>query len=374
MISTRVHGMVDYAVAALFGGLAASNAASPDVRKALAGAAAFHAGTSAMTDYEAGIRPVLTMRQHLALDAVGALALCSAGLLLKREPVPLRALLLGAGAAELAVVAFSSDAPVSGPGQGSGPVGRVLQLEGPSATTYPPLDTPKAVADGVWIVDSVLPGIAGRVFAVRMTVLRLADGGLLLHSPTRFSYRLRLELEGLGPIRHLVAPSFAHWIFLEDWQRVCPQATTWAAPGLRARRVVQRSGVHFDHDLGTTVPSLWGPGMELVQFPGGFGFNESALFHAPSRTLVLTDLILNVELAKLPTLLRPVMRWLGMAAPDGMPAPWLRALVRLRRDEAAQAAVRLLALGPERVIFAHGQWFAQDGTRALRHSLRWLLD
>ena len=30
-----------------------------------------------------------------------------------------------------------------------------------------------------------------------------------------------------------LAPNLAHWSFLQDWQQVCPQAVTWAAPGLR---------------------------------------------------------------------------------------------------------------------------------------------
>lgn len=98
------------------------------------------------------------------------------------------------------------------------------------------------------------------------------------------------------------------------------------------------------------------------------------MFHIPTRTLVLTDMVLNLEAAKLPLLLRPLIRLAGMTAPDGMPPPYLRVVVRLRRREAALAAARLLGLQPERVIFAHGSWFKQDGTAALRRSLRWLLN
>ncbi len=41
---------------------------------------------------------------------------------------------------------------------------------------YPPLDTPKPVADGVWIVDSLRPGSIGRVLPARMTAIRLPAG------------------------------------------------------------------------------------------------------------------------------------------------------------------------------------------------------
>jgi len=374
-ISTRLHGAIDYGVAALLGGLSAFRALPPSVRGVLGAAGAYHAGYSVLTDYEAGLQARLTMRQHLALDALGGAALCGAGLLLRRQPRGARALLLGAGLAELAVVALSSARPASGPSQGSGPVGRLLGHAAASSDRagYPPLDTPKKAAEDVFVVDSLLPGALGTMLPVRMTVIRLPNGELILHSPTRFTPGLRRELEAIGRIRHLVAPNIAHWTFLEGWQRRCPDATTWAAPGLRERSQVRRSGVRLDHDLGDAAPPEWGDAIALATVPGGFGFREIALFHRPTRTLILTDLVLNLEPDKLPAPMRPLMRLLGVVAPDGMPPPYLRAVVRLRRRAAKQAASRLLELRPERVVFAHGSWFAQDGTDALRRSLRWLL-
>jgi hypothetical protein len=230
----------------------------------------------------------------------------------------------------------------------------------------------------VWIIDSLLPGAMGRVLPARMTAIRL-PGGLLLHSPTRFSPALLEQLQQIAPVRHLVAPSFAHWIHLAAWQRACPEAVTWAAPGLRRRRPVRKSGLRLDHDLGGRAPEAWGDALGLMVMPGGLGFREAALFHRATRTLVLTDLVLtdlvvNLEADKLPAAVRPAMRLLGMVAPDGMPPAYLRAIVKLKRRAAAAAVETLLALGPERVIFAHGRWFERDGTAALRHSMRWLLE
>lgn len=242
------------------------------------------------------------------------------------------------------------------------------------ATTfgYPPLDTVKPVADGVWVVDSLLPGAIGRVLPARMTVIRLADG-LLLHSPTRFGPALLQELEQIGPVRHLVAPNPAHWISLPDWQAACPGAMTWAAPGLRRRAQVRKSGVHLDQDLDDQAPAEWGGAIGLLTVPGGFGMQEATLFHRDTRTLVLTDLVVNLEAPMLPAAVRPVARLLGTLAPDGMPPAYLRGVFKLRRRAAAAAVEALLALEPERVIFAHGRWFERDGAAALRRSMRWLL-
>ncbi len=373
-IPTRLHGAIDYAAASLLGSLALSDALPRPVRRVVGAASALHGASAALTDYEAGLRPVLDMRTHLLLDAAGGTALCGAALLMRRQPAGSRAMLLAMGVSELLVTAFSSASPSSGPGQGSGPVGRVLDLRPPSAEQvgYPPVDTPKPVADDVWVVDSLMPGPLGSALPVRMTVIRLPGGDLVLHSPTRFGYPLKARLETLGRIRHLVAPNVAHWVFLQAWQDACPDAATWAAPGLRERGPVRRSGLRLDNDLGDVPPPEW-EGIALATVPGGLGFREVALFHEPSRTLVLTDLVLNLEAAKLPAALRPLARLLGVVAPDGMPATYLRAVIKLRRASAARAAQRLVDLRPERVVFAHGAWFERDGTAALRRSLRWLL-
>ncbi len=223
------------------------------------------------------------------------------------------------------------------------------------------------------MIDSQLPGRMGRLLPVRMTALRLPGGDLLLHSPTRYSPALGAELAALGSVRHLVAPNFAHWMFLQEWQRALPGVTTWAARGLRQRRPVQRSGVRLDHELGDTAPAEWGDAIGLTTIRGAFGFHEAALFHRPSATLVLTDLVLNLEPEKLPGWFRPLARGFGVTAPDGMPPPYVRAMIKRYRQEGAQQAAALVALAPRLVLFAHGRPFDQDAPAALRRSLRWLL-
>ncbi len=374
MIPTRIHGVVDYSVAALFGALAAAGPFGPRVRWVLGGAGAFHAGYSAITDYEGGAAALVTMRQHLALDAAGGAALVAIGLAMRDARAQDRAFLALAGLAEFAVVALSDSQPRSGPGQGSGPLARLAGTErDPARTGYPPLDAPKPVADGVWVVDAEPLHALGLPLPVRMTVFRLASGDLLLHSPTRFSLGLKHQLEREGRIRYLVAPNIAHWMFLRDWQRACPDAETFAAPGLRHRSSVQRSGVRLDHDLSADAPPAWAAEIEQVAVPGSLNFQEIAFFHRSSRTLVLTDLVLNLEPEKLPALVRSVARLIGVTAPDGRAPVYLRRIVAGRRPQASAAAARLVALQPERVIFSHGRWFDRNATAELRRSLRWLL-
>lgn len=107
MISTRVHGVIDYLVSALLWGLARMGRFSPAVRLLLGAAPPVYVAYSALTDYELGAVPVLSVPQHLALDRLSGFGFCAAGLLMRRERPGVRLMLFGIGVSELAVVALS---------------------------------------------------------------------------------------------------------------------------------------------------------------------------------------------------------------------------------------------------------------------------
>ncbi len=87
---------------------------------------------------------------------------------------------------------------------------------------------------------------------------------------------------------------------------------------------------------------------------------------------MLTDLVQAMEVSRLPLGTGLLARMVGAASGGDTPAH-LRLLLNRRREENRAAAERLLALGPARVIFAHGAFFAEDGAARLRRALGWLL-
>jgi hypothetical protein len=237
---------------------------------------------------------------------------------------------------------------------------------------YEPIDTPKPVANNVWIVDSGPLRLAGMPLPVRMTVIRLKSGKLILHSPTQFSFALKEQLDALGEIAYLVAPNTAHWSFMREWQEHLPETQCWAVPGLGERPAVKKSELRIDRVFADGTPAEWGEEIEIVLLRGK-GLVEAELFHRPSRTLVLTDLIVNLEGEKLPLPMRWGARLAGALAPGGKAPAYARGLVKAGGEAATAAAQRLVALEPERVLFAHGHWHERDGAAHLRRSLDWLL-
>jgi hypothetical protein len=235
---------------------------------------------------------------------------------------------------------------------------------------YPPLATPKPVAENIWIVDSGPVRMMGGVaLPVRMTVIRLGNGDLVLHSPVGFTPELSGKVAALGRVAHMIAPSLGHWTFLANWQQAYPDAKTWAVPGLRERRQVRQSNIRIDEELGQVAPDAWSGEMEqgLVS---SRAFTEAYFYCRNSRTLILTDLIQNAEPARLPIGTAAAM---GLAGATQAKTPvHLRLALRLGGASAKQAIEHLLSLNPEKVIFSHGEWFSHQGAERLRAAFDWV--
>src|SRR3954447_226733 len=79
-IDSTLHGVVDYTAGALLLTVFPKAAGVEGTRSArqIRTAAGVHAGYSALTDYPLGIVKAIPYKAHLALDAVGALALAAA--------------------------------------------------------------------------------------------------------------------------------------------------------------------------------------------------------------------------------------------------------------------------------------------------------
>lgn len=241
----------------------------------------------------------------------------------------------------------------------------------PGATGYEPLDVLKPVAPDIWIVDGPAIRFYHLPFSTRATVIRLADGGLWVHSPIRLSETLQSALADLGPVRHLVAPNWIHYAFVAEWQQAYPEAVSWAAPGVAERAASRGMEITFDHLLDDTAPPAWAGQIEQTIVKGSPIHREAVFFHGASRTLILTDLIENFEPSKLPWWMRPLVRLAGISHPRGRIPPDMRATF----DKVALGgSVRqMLDWGPERIILAHGAWFRSGARAELRRAFGFAL-
>ena len=218
----------------------------------------------------------------------------------------------------------------------------------------------------LWVSDAPLRFLGLEVGA-RMTVVRLPDGRLLLHSPIAASDALVREVQALGPVAHLVAPNRFHHLFVADWKRACPEAALYAAPGLDTKR----ADLAITAVLGDEPEPGWKGALEQVAVQGVPFVNEVVFFHRASASLLLTDLAFNVGEGS-PARTRMAFRFMGKT---GELAPTLLERL-LARDRAAFRASleRILAWPFERVIVAHGDVCERGGREQLARNYAWLLD
>ena len=242
---------------------------------------------------------------------------------------------------------------------------------------YAPINTLKPVVDNIWIVDGPVIRFGfpwpKMPFPTRMTIVRLNDGALFVHSPTPLTPALKAEVESEGTVRYIVGPNRIHYWWIPEWAAAFPQAQVYLAPRIKEQA---RGRITFDTlplDKESGYP--WDGEIATLPIVGGY-MTEVEFFHWASRTLILTDLIENFEPTKLRSLLmRLLMKLGGVQDPDGQTPCDLRLTFTWRhRRELRVGVERMIAWQPARVIIAHGRWYPQNGTAELRRAFRWLTD
>lgn len=221
----------------------------------------------------------------------------------------------------------------------------------------------ESVAPDVWVA-SMANSFMGLQMGTRMTVVRLTDGSLFVYSPIRLDPDLRRDLDAIGPVRHIVAPSLYHHLFAGTFAAAYPNARTHAAPGLQKKR----KDLAFDAVLGDELDPAWRSCLSSLPLDG-CAFREVLFFHEPSRTLISADLVENfVASDHWPT--RMYLKAAGIYGKCGVSG-----LIKLMfRDKAAsrRAVDRAIDWNPERITLAHGEPVLEHGQEVLRDAYDWL--
>lgn len=215
----------------------------------------------------------------------------------------------------------------------------------------------------------------------RMTVVRLKDGRLLLHSPNAPDHALREELDALGTVAFLIVPSAIHGRGALEMSRAYPDAKVLAAPGTAKRR----KHLRIDGTLFDAPEAAWEAELDQALLEGNSLSREVVFLHRASRTLIVTDLVENLRWRHLSLggwlvagvsglLWRPTYapeHWLFLDDPDAM----------------AGSLAKARSWDFDRIVLAHGDVIETGGkavfddvaTRLLRSgrrrflTLRWLL-
>lgn len=204
----------------------------------------------------------------------------------------------------------------------------------------------------------------GLHLGTRMTIVRLSDGSLFVHSPIKLDDDLKRQVDALGPVGHIVAPSLYHHLFFGGFAAAYPEAKTHGAAGLEKKR----NDLTFDATLDEALDPSWRDDLSASKIDG-CAFGETVFFHNPSRTMLTADIVENFETSD-----HRATRWyLKAAGIHGKPGV-SRLLRVMFRDKAKsrRAIDQAIEWNPERITLAHGKPIVTNARETLRESYDWL--
>lgn len=216
----------------------------------------------------------------------------------------------------------------------------------------------RALDDGLWIVESVVPTIPGRSFPRTMAVVRLADGSLLLHNAVPVNDRTWAALEALGHVAVLVLPSAFHTI---DGHAVAVRTGARVLAPAAGRAEIDAT-IRTDGDLSSLRAD---PHVRIEPLEGVRNGEAVLVVERGGRTsLLVCDVVMNV--AHLPGPWGLLWRLLGFTGSPGPARLWRRRVMSDR--EALRAHLRRLAdlPGLTRLVPSHGPVIEGDVGAVLR--------
>ncbi|MDJ0717824.1 MAG: DUF4336 domain-containing protein [Prochloraceae cyanobacterium] len=223
--------------------------------------------------------------------------------------------------------------------------------------------------DKIWIKEYPIH-YAGVDFNSRMTVIRLSNGNLFIHSPCEIDENTKVAIESLGKVEFIVAPGSYHYFYVESAQRAFPHAETFICPGIE----IKKPDIEFDWLLGDRPDKRWENDFEQVLIRGNRCIWEVAFYHQVTRTLILVDLIENItdETEDVSGTLKLWWQLVFRMWNNPKPAPEYQ-LGWKDKKAASKSLKRILTWDFERIIIAHGDLIEENAKEVALHAWQQVL-
>ena len=194
----------------------------------------------------------------------------------------------------------------------------------------------------------------------RMTVVRLASGYLLVHSPIRPTAAIREELSRLGEVRFIIAPNKYHHLYAGEFAAAFPDARLYVVPGLQEKR----KDLRFHGTLSDEPEAFWEDSLKQHLFQGIPAVNEVVFFHPVSRTVIFTDLVFNFSSDLTPG--QKLFALLDGVYEKTAVSRLTRYILLGDRKKARLSADKILEWDFDRVVLAHKDVVHEGGYEAVK--------
>lgn len=198
-------------------------------------------------------------------------------------------------------------------------------------------------------------------FGRNVTLLRLRDGRLVIHSTAPFSARAIDAIRRFGEPAWLVEATLMHDTFAKEARTAFP-----GIPYLAPAGFAKVSGLAIEPL--TSPPSAWADEIDVLPIAGLRKPNEHAFFHRNSRTLVLADLLFHFP--------AEIEGWPRFFVRQVMRLPRLTGIsiffrLMIRDKQAFQRSMKaLLRYDFRQIVVAHGEPIESDAKGEMEKALR----
>jgi hypothetical protein len=203
--------------------------------------------------------------------------------------------------------------------------------------------------------------VLGIDFKRNVTLLRLGDGRLIVHSSAPFTEEHVATIRRFGEPSWLVEATLMHDTFAKEGRKAFPDLPYLAPEGFAKAGVISIKPL-------CPPPSDWSGEVDFLKIDG-VRSNEHALYHRRSRTLVVADLFFSFP--------NDTQGWPRFFVRHFMRLPRLFGisaffcLFALRDKDAFKRSLNaVLALDFERLVVAHCEPIEKNAKRVVEQALR----
>ena len=150
------------------------------------------------------------------------------------------------------------------------------------------------IHENLWIAKKPMD-ILGLDFGTVMTIVRMSNGNLFVHSPIEPGEELVRQINSIGPVEVVVSPNNFHHHYILDFLEYTPDCDYFYAPGLEKKLKNIPDSLNCRRKLSPFGSTPWDKDIEHLHISGMPFLDEYVFYHRDSKTLIASDLLIDIE-------------------------------------------------------------------------------